>query len=505
MKKQLLYSLFLFLIVTFGYSQVNSVAIVGEAAGGWPGEPGNPGPIDVHQMTTTDGTNWFLSSIVLTNAATNGGIKFRANNDWAINWGNTVFPTSTGTLNGPNILCTAGNYSVTFNSTTGAYSFTLLGAIPIVKLVGTAVPNIGELTLTTSDAINFIASNITLIAGNGQFSINGILSGNNSFPSGVLLNSTTQIPVTAGTYSTISLNINTGAYSFILSPIPTIAIVGEAAGGWPGSPGYPSIDLNQMITSDGTNYKINSVFLSVGAIKFRANNNWTTSWGGISFPSGPQVGGEASNINVTTAGNYRAVLNRNTGVYTFDLPSISIVGEAVGGWPGDPGNPGPIDIHQLTTTDGETYTINNLAVTTAITNGGVKFRQDNDWSINWGNNTFPSATSSNGSNIPTVAGIYNVTFTRSTGAYSFINTLSINDIIKNDLQIYPNPANTNWNIYTSYIIDTIELFDITGKSIETFTPRTNTFKIEGINLREGIYFLKIKSGLDIKIKKIIKI
>ncbi|MEX0595652.1 MAG: T9SS type A sorting domain-containing protein, partial [Candidatus Paceibacterota bacterium] len=307
-----------------------------------------------------------------------------------------------------------------------------------------------------------------------------------------------------GTYSTISLNINTGAYNFTLSPIPTIAIVGEAAGGWPDSPNYPAIDLNQMTTLDGINYRINFVPLIVGAIKFRANNNWTTSWGGLSFPTGPQTGNEASNINVTTAGNYRAVFNRNTGVYSFDFPSIAIVGEAVGGWPGDPGNPGPLDIHQLVTTDGETYTINNLVVTTALPNGGAKFRQDNDWTINWGNNTFPTATSSNGNNILTVAGTYNVTFTRTTGAYNFTNILSVQDNIKNNLKIYPNPTSTNWNISNTDVIDSIELFDISGKTIEILTPKTNTFVIEGSKLSKGFYFVKIKSGLDTKIEKIIK-
>ncbi|MGK4569086.1 hypothetical protein [Flavobacterium sp. 3HN19-14] len=40
MKTKLL--LFFLMIFAFANAQVNSVAVVGEAAGGWPGEAGNP-------------------------------------------------------------------------------------------------------------------------------------------------------------------------------------------------------------------------------------------------------------------------------------------------------------------------------------------------------------------------------------------------------------------------------------------------------------------------------
>ena len=55
MKRNLLLLIAVFL-TSFGMNaQITSVAIVGEAVGGWPGDPGNPGPTDVHQMTSTDG------------------------------------------------------------------------------------------------------------------------------------------------------------------------------------------------------------------------------------------------------------------------------------------------------------------------------------------------------------------------------------------------------------------------------------------------------------------
>ena len=504
--KKLLYSFLFLLTITSGFSQITSVALVGEAAGGWPS--GIPGSIDTHQMSTTDGINWTLNTVILTTAAANpnGGLKFRANNAWTTNWGSLGFPNGTGVLNGANIPCTAGSYGVTFNSTTGVYTFTPAGIIHTVKLVGAAVPTTGEVSLSTTDLANFTVSNITLINGNAQFSIDGVLSGNVNFPSGVLLNNSTQIPVNAGTYSTISLNINSGAYTFTLSPIPTIAIVGGAAGGWPGDPGNPGpIDINQMSTADGVNYTLNTVSLTLGDIKFRANNNWTTSWGGLSFPTGPQSGSGTSNITVTAPGHYRAVLNRNTGVYTFDFPTVSIVGEAVGGWPGDAGNPGPTDVHQLATTDGETYTVNNLVITSATVGGGAKFRQDSQWTTSWGNTSFPSATTSNGSNITTVAGTYDVIFTRSTGAYNFTPSLANVNFTKSSVSIYPNPTQNQWNFVSNdEIINCVTLYDMLGKKVTSLKPNSLNISIDATNLNQGIYLAKVETISSNQTIKLVK-
>lgn len=92
--------------------------------------------------------------------------------------------------------------------------------------------------------------------------------------------------------------------------------------------------------------------------------------------------------------------------------TISILGTGVNGWP--PTNGPEIT---LASTDNIIYTINDLVVTT----GAVKFRQDFSWANNWGGSTFPNGNGApNGQDIPTLAGTYNVTFNRLTGAYSFV-------------------------------------------------------------------------------------
>ncbi len=70
----------------------------------------------------------------------------------------------------------------------------------------------------------------------------------------------------------------------------------------------------------------------------------------------------------------------------------------------------------MATTDGVTYTL------TAYTfpSGGAKFRQDHSWNNNWGSSSFPSGTgNAGGNNIPITAGVYDVTFNKTTKAYSF--------------------------------------------------------------------------------------
>ena len=70
-------------------------------------------------MNSTDNTNWTLT---YTFTATEQ-VKFRQNASWTVNWGNSSFPSGTGIQDGPDIQVPAGEYNITFNSSTGAYNF----------------------------------------------------------------------------------------------------------------------------------------------------------------------------------------------------------------------------------------------------------------------------------------------------------------------------------------------------------------------------------------------
>jgi hypothetical protein len=64
--------------------------------------------------------NWIYRNFTLT---ADNELKFAANGNWDINWGDTPFPFGIGAQNGLNIQAKAGTYDVYFNDITGHYNF----------------------------------------------------------------------------------------------------------------------------------------------------------------------------------------------------------------------------------------------------------------------------------------------------------------------------------------------------------------------------------------------
>jgi len=124
MKTKLLFGLFLIATLQFTNAQNAIIGIVGEYSS-W-------GNDDL--LNTTDGVNYTLSAWVFpgSSGANANEFKFRENQDWSHRaWGRTNgsttgWPSGTGDVAGgsSNIVGVAGTYDVSFNITTGAYSFT---------------------------------------------------------------------------------------------------------------------------------------------------------------------------------------------------------------------------------------------------------------------------------------------------------------------------------------------------------------------------------------------
>lgn len=486
------------IIMSFGMNaQINSVAIVGTAVGGWPGSPGNPGPADLHQLTQIDANNWKIENLVV--AA--GPCKLRANNTWGgagFEWAG-AFPTDTGTSSGDIIVPTGGNYTVTLDTSTGIYNFAPGAALPVVKLVGSGVSTSGGILMNLSGPDTYSISNTTLLSGTVQFDVDGQVSGGTTFPTGTAINSTDFIPVPAAFFSSITINIATGAYTFVL--IPPVSIIGDGVGGWPGSAGNPGpLDINQLTSTDGVNYKIDKLACTVGPAKFRQDNDWAVNWGNAAFPSGTGTQG-GDNIAITTAGTYDVTFNRVTGAYNFSFPTIALVGGATGGWPGSPSNPGPIDTNQMTTTDGVTYTLANVALTADV----CKFRANNSWDVNWGNAAFPSGTATQGGDNIAVAtaGNYDVTLNRVTGAYNFTTTMSVNQFGETSFSLVPNPTKGMFAINAD--VAKAEIFNITGQLVKSFNNAAANESLSISELNQGIYFVKVTDlNLNEKTIKLIK-
>jgi endonuclease I len=76
-----------------------------------------------------------------------------------------------------------------------------------------------------------------------------------------------------------------------------------------------------------------------------------------------------------------------------------------------------------------------------------------------------------------------------------------------ELNIYPNPTENgiiNFNINDYYLVNSIEIFDISGKIIKSISSSDISSKTQKIeNLDKGVYFAKISTSLGVLTKKIV--
>ncbi len=160
-------------------------------------------------------------------------MKFRENADWTVNWGDASFPSGTATAGGPNIPLTAGEYTISFNCATGAYSFTPSSDLPCGEVgiigafnnFGTADPATDPATdvwmerdpVTLSDFTlfyNFDASTGFYFREDGQPISNTSIWGGTNFPIGAAVKDVTQQLQVAGGKYNIHFNCITGFYEF---------------------------------------------------------------------------------------------------------------------------------------------------------------------------------------------------------------------------------------------------------------------------------------------------
>lgn len=80
------------------------------------------------------------------------------------------------------------------------------------------------------------------------------------------------------------------------------------------------------------------------------------------------------------------------------------------------------------------------------------------------------------------------------------NSLSVSDIKKSEISIYPNPSSEVINIKNAEKIDTVRIIDMSGKVLIT----TSSTQIDIKNLAKGTYMINIYSGKGVISKKFIK-
>jgi hypothetical protein len=263
-------------------------------------------------MSTVDNVNWTASNQAF---LVTGGVKFRLDLDWGTNWGSLDFPSGTGVGGGDNIPVPAGNYDVTFNSSTGAYTFS-----PVATNFDVIGFNGGFNSFGTPE--NMVTANGVLYGkpdfyfnANGVKFVNSTTNqtfGGSTFPMGTAVLSGSEIPLTAGFYN-VGFDKSIPAYTFQEVPV---GIIGSAI-----PPFDWSADVPMNSTDGGLTFTLNGFTIADGVCKFRANQSWATNWGGSGFPTGTATLG-AGDLPVT-AGTYDIFFNRLTGEFSFETASLT--------------------------------------------------------------------------------------------------------------------------------------------------------------------------------------
>ena len=473
------------------FEVVSDIGIIGSASlFGW--------DRDVNMFQDAVDTNLYTMTLNLVS----GEAKFRQNDDWAVNWGGSTFPTGIGTQDGPNIqIALGGEYVVTFNKSTGEYSFTLI-SFSTVGIIGDATPG-GWATATplnqTDQNPKQWTAIIELTDGGLQFTgDNGVaVWGGSDFPTGTATIGGDTIPVTAGTWR-INFNTQTGAYSFEgITIYNTIGIIGDATpGGWDND-----TDMNFVPTDDSSYWELRIV-LADGELKFRAENDWAVNWGAGEFPTGTAVR-DGANIPIT-AGEYLIQFNSFTGFYNFILivvpDRVGLVGAGTptGSW----------DVDFFLTQDPLDENVWTYA--SIDLNGEVKFRADSAWAVNWGATDFPVGIGTqDGPNIPVPAGTYGITFNSNTGEYIFGDPLSTHDVLNPaSIVAFPNPASAELNMDLSATSlrgeVALNVFDMHGKLVLSDKQTINAqMKLNIASLQDGYYTLQITNDKYIIGKKFV--
>lgn len=197
------------------------------------------------------------------------------------------------------------------------------------------------------------------------------------------------------------MNLQVTPYSSVLDLSTEWGVVGSATpGGWSGSP-IPDLPFYRTSTQGVI---VAYVRLKSGEIKFRKNNDWTENYG----DNGGDGTLDANGANIpVSAGHYKITLDFNNMTYTIEPYFWGIVGSATpGGWNGP-----DLALHYNPYGD-------NWKAAVTLDNGEIKFRLNNDWTTNFGDDGADGTLDANGANIPVTAGNYIITVDFNHGTYT---------------------------------------------------------------------------------------
>ena len=198
-----------------------------------------------------------------------------------------------------------------------------------------------------------------------------------------------------------TVNLNVTPYSSLLDLSTNLGVVGSATpGGW-GNENIPDLKFYTTATTD---VYVAYVTLRNGEIKFRNNNDWSENWGDDGNDG--TLDSYGANIPVS-AGTYKIEVNFSSMTYTMEAYSWGLVGSATPNqWNGP-----DLTLHYNSFQD-------DWRAVVTLGEGEVKFRFNNDWGLNYGDDGADGSMEANGANISVSSGHYLVSMNLNTQTYS---------------------------------------------------------------------------------------
>jgi peroxiredoxin len=145
--------------------------------------------------------------------------------------------------------------------------------------------------------------------------------------------------------------------------------------------------------------------------------------------------------------------------------------------------------------------------TTTITNGVASF------DITWAEGTMPATTTFELLwSTEAEAGNWMIRSGTGTGTDGLGNidtsnvcgTAGINEVSGFSVVTYPNPVENTLNVRAGVAIDTVSIFDLTGREVMRAAPNATAFSLDVADLNKGLYLVTVKAGEQELTTKLVK-
>jgi|GEM_PF-1471522 len=206
----------------------------------------------------------------------------------------------------------------------------------------------------------------------------------------------------------ITVNFETNTFKIdAFSPPTTLFLVGGSTpAGWD-----PNSALPFTMLSAGVFQIYSPLDAGGGGYKFLPTfGSWTGDWGQKVGEAGKLIQEGEENCPVTESGFYRITVDFNTMTFVALKTSWGIIGDAtIGAW--------TTDTNMVYVGGAEPYTweLTNYTYTAA----SFKFRANDAWTVNFGDDGANGSLEPNGANIPITAGVHTVRMTLAPTGYTY--------------------------------------------------------------------------------------